>query len=255
MALLVGAGCSLTYGSEIEAPGVIFHNNPTVTYEKTFTAKIASFLGMNHEIVAAPGASNISIARAVISYMYTNRPTKILLCWTWPQRVNFAKIDDNGNKYGSHCISSGAYKEYIKHGSNKNEHLMKTWYEHMLGVDTTISSLEAFHIVNKAAQETGTTVININMGNFVQEIESLVQEIESPDSLIPNQDWDNAISIREHPYYTTFSETYVHFSEISLWSIIYDKMKQHPEFRSGENHISELGHAWLANFILEQDII
>lgn len=243
MPRLIVAGCSLTYGSEIESPGKIFHDNPEESFSKTFSAIIANKIGMDYTIVAAPGASNISIARALIPYVNNNSDDVIVVCWTWPQRVNVPNT--NNEPSSAFCISPGSFNEFSSGRIKNVSHLMKTWTDHLLGFETSISSLEAFYIINSLSKN---TIININMGNFSNGIESFNGYV------VPNKDWNSAMELENHPYYHKFINTKIHFRNQSLWSIIDEQMKIDPELSSGNFHMSEKGHMWMANFMLEQGI-
>ena len=232
--MLIGAGCSLTYGSELEGVGVSFHTKQNESFSKTFIAKIANTLNKDYAIVAIPGASNKSIARAVLPYLYKKEVTVIIVCWTWIERINI----------GTRCLTQPGLKKYHK-GIYEDSTITQAMYEvyenTMLGFENQIESLEAYYLVNSQAKANNKTIYNVNMGSFLDAI------IPYDDKILPNDFWNHVggSNFQKHPYWDMVKQCNNLFNKRALHYTITSEAKI-----DGYGHFTEYGHKVCADMIL-----
>lgn len=252
--MIAGVGCSLTYGSEIEGVDIVFHNNKMESFSRTFTANIALELGMDYCIVAAPGASNSSIAKAAMPLLYDPKIDILLVCWSWMERTNIPFKSNDYHGDGSDvdkpaiCLSGGAYANFQNNyrSSHLSKYMFEFWINHLIGFNNQLASLEAFYLVNSTAKFLGKRVYNINMGKFMEDLNHY------PERTVPDYYWKsaNSVTLKDHPYWTFYQEsTNKFFSNKHLYSIFNDQIKHdHSKYINGL-HPNQSGHKLIADII------
>lgn len=232
--MLIGAGCSLTYGSELESVGTIFHNDPQQSFKKTFIAKIANKLNKDYTIVAVPGASNKSIARSVLPYLYKQDVTEIIVCWTWMERINISDV----------CVSPMPYELYLagKYKGPVTPAMWEVYGNNQIGFENQIESLEAYYLVNSTAIANNKKVYNVNMGSCLDAI------IPYDNKTLPNDHWidSGGSNLSNHPYWHI----------IDSCNNLFDSQALHytipVEVKTEIGHFTEHGHIVCADMILTE---
>lgn len=232
--MLIGAGCSLTYGSELEGVGTSFHTDPEQSFKITFIAKIANKLNTDYTVVATPGASNKSIARSVLPYLYKKDVTKIIVCWTWMERINISNV----------CVSPMPYESYMAgtYTGPVTSAMWEIYGNYQLGFENQLESLEAYYLVNSTAIANSKTVYNVNMGSFLDAI------LPYNNKTLPNDHWTNSGSdnLCNHPYWHIVNKCNNLFDNEPL------HYKIPKEAKTEIGHFTEHGHIVCADLILSE---
>ncbi len=237
--MLISAGCSMTYGSELEGDWKMWHSNPKASFDKTFTSIIAKELEMDYRVIARPGGDNRVIARSVLPFLYDDSVTKIIMNWSWLDRTMFYRKDEHRLV----CLSEWATDPVNVKNAGIPEYLVEAWQNHIRGLEQQLASLEAFFMINQVAKLQKKELININLGRFICELDPYDGD------QIPDRLSDHGIKLVDHPYWKAVQDTPILFREQSL--AIYLAHNYDNLIRSG-NHWNERGHVIAADLILSK---
>lgn len=128
---IIGIGCSLTFGYEIDVPG----NREVLQYQDyTYTGLLAQHFGVPYSIYARPGASNRDISTVAQQAMHVHSDERCLyICfWSGSDRASYIVNNDKPNS-DCYTITQGLIKNihnYPDHPANHNPYMLELYKTH-----------------------------------------------------------------------------------------------------------------------------
>lgn len=223
-------GCSLTYGAELEGPGI--HRTSEEAMLKYWPVKLGNWLGFDtSDIVnwARSGGSFEDIALTAIDAMNksTDPDDVFIIAWTWPERQNFWNPDEDAPNQAGITMTLSYLTNAISQVDLIKDHkkLVDHYRDYEGARNWTLRSLEYFYMVDTTAKLLNKRCIHLQMGSTFTYLDDFMgkffdyQTIPSYryGAVETNNLLGAACVLREHTLYNYWREAPILFKRNPIW--------------------------------------